>query len=253
LATYTGHSSWIYSIAFLPDSKHIVSGSLDGSVRVWSLTEGHQVGEAVQVESEVWAVAASEDRKLLASGGADGKVIVWDAKSHEKVVEGEERHLDVARSLSFSSDSKRVTSSSYDQSVIVWSTSTGERLAGPFIGHTGDVYCVAFSPDAERLASCDRNDIRIWQSDSAKLALPPIQTTDYDGGARSLSWTPDGNQIIAACVDNSIQIFDASNGTQIARWNAHTDSIWSIAISRDSRYIVSGSYDRTVKLWDAAT
>ncbi|KIJ59596.1 hypothetical protein HYDPIDRAFT_100430 [Hydnomerulius pinastri MD-312] len=209
LATYTGHSDNIQSIAFLPDSKHIVSGSFDGSMRVWSLTQGDEVEEA-------------------------------------------ERHSHWVRSLSFSRDSSRVASASDYKSVIVWSTSTGKRLAGPFTGHTGWVYCVAFSPDAERLATCDLNAMRIWHSHSSELALPPIHTHD-GGGARSLSWTPGGNQIVAGCVDNSIRIFDTLNGSQIARWVSHTSSIWSIAISRDSRYIVSGSFDKTVKLWDATT
>ncbi|KIJ61778.1 hypothetical protein HYDPIDRAFT_54049, partial [Hydnomerulius pinastri MD-312] len=87
----------------------------------------------------------------LASGREDRRVIVWDAKSHEKVVEGKERHSDGVWSLSFSRDATRVASASYDHSVIVWSTLTGEQLAGPFTGHTDWVECVAFSPDAERL------------------------------------------------------------------------------------------------------
>ncbi|KIJ57583.1 hypothetical protein HYDPIDRAFT_96042 [Hydnomerulius pinastri MD-312] len=215
LATYTGHSGSITSLAFLPDNNYVISGSRDKTIRVWSLTEGHEIGEAIEIGRAAWAVAASGDGKFLASGGADGKVVVWDAKSHEKVVEGKERHSNWVKSLSFSSDSKRVASASTDKSVIIWSTSTGEKLAGPFTGHTDEVRCVA--------------------------------------GAHSLSWAPDGNQIIAACYDHSIQIFDTSDGTQIARWNAHTGTIRSIAISRDGRFIVSGSIDNTVKLWDATT
>ncbi|KIJ59585.1 hypothetical protein HYDPIDRAFT_118338 [Hydnomerulius pinastri MD-312] len=255
LATYTGHRNCIMSLVFMPDSKDIVSGSLDGTMRVWSLTEGNEIGEAIRVRSLVWAMAASEDGKLLASGGLGGRVIVWDAKSHKKVVEGGGRHSHVVNSLSFSRDSTKVASASEDKSVIVWSTSTGERLAGPFTGHISRVYCVAFSPDAKQLASCNENAIHIWHSHNAELALPPIRTTGYYRGPHSLSWTPDGNQIIAGCWDRTIRIFDASNGTQITRWDAHTSTgtIFSIAVSRDGRYIVSGSRDNTVKLWDATT
>jgi WD40 repeat protein len=45
-----------------------------------------------------------------------------------------------------------------------------------------------------------------------------------------------------------------------AHWNAalqtlegHLDSVWSVAFSPDGQRVVSGSYDETVRLWDAAT
>jgi WD40 repeat protein len=37
LGHYTGHSSWVTAVAFLPDGRHAVSGSADGTVRVWRL------------------------------------------------------------------------------------------------------------------------------------------------------------------------------------------------------------------------
>jgi WD40 repeat protein len=37
--TLAGHSS-VYSVAFSPDSKRIVSGSLDGTVRLWDAITG---------------------------------------------------------------------------------------------------------------------------------------------------------------------------------------------------------------------
>ncbi|KIJ57813.1 hypothetical protein HYDPIDRAFT_62459, partial [Hydnomerulius pinastri MD-312] len=142
-----------------------------------------------------------------------------------------------------------IASGSDDCSVSVWSTSTGERLAGPFVGHSLGVRFVAFSPGGEQVASCDWHNIHIWDSYSAELAIPPIAGTEY---AFSLVWTPDGKEIVAGCGGN-IRVFSVSTGAQLAQWSAHTKTIRSIAISRDGRYITSGSLDSTVKLWDAVS
>ncbi|KIJ13059.1 hypothetical protein PAXINDRAFT_81843 [Paxillus involutus ATCC 200175] len=133
---------------------------------------------------------------------------------------------------------------------MVWSTTTGERLAAPFIGHTYTVYCVQLSLD--KIASCDYRDLRIWHSHIGELLIPPIQVK-----ARSLAWTPNGQQLIAGCFDGSIKLFDASTatttGSLIAEWKGHTNVIYSIAVSRNGKFLASGSDDNTVRLWDTAT
>ena len=65
-----------------------------------------------------------------------------------------------------------------------------------------------------------------------------------------------GNNTIAVGlllnVDNII-IFDAITGSQVAILSSHTGPIRSLVFSLDERLLVSGSYDRTVKLWDIQT
>ncbi|KIJ65086.1 hypothetical protein HYDPIDRAFT_89257, partial [Hydnomerulius pinastri MD-312] len=128
LQTYSGHSATIWSIAFVPNSEHVVSASEDRTIRVWSLAECRGVGRVIKRGSSAEVVAVSEDGNLLAIGGVDGKVEIWDTKSLQKVVEAKEGHSSWVTSLSFSSDSTRIASGSDDCSVSVWSTSTGERL-----------------------------------------------------------------------------------------------------------------------------
>ncbi|KIJ66826.1 hypothetical protein HYDPIDRAFT_86046, partial [Hydnomerulius pinastri MD-312] len=249
LETLTGHKESVLSIAFLPESECLVSASWDGAVRVWSLADGREIGKTIECGSAVRAIAASEDGRFLASGGRDGRVIIWDTESHEKVVEMKNPgwSLGVVCSLSFSPDSQRIVSGSEDESVIVWCTKTGDRLAGPFMGHSGWVYSVAFSPNGVQVASCDGHNIHIWHSHTAERTIPPITAPGF--GAISLVWTPDGKQIVTGCY-LSIRIFDSATGSQVAEWDAHTNFIRSLALSRHGQYLVTGS-DKTVKVWDA--
>ena len=41
--TLTGHSGPVYSVAYSPDGKHIVSGSCDKSVKIWDAHSGKEV------------------------------------------------------------------------------------------------------------------------------------------------------------------------------------------------------------------
>ena len=41
--TLRGHSGWVRSVAYSPDGKHIVTGSLDETVKIWDSTTGKEV------------------------------------------------------------------------------------------------------------------------------------------------------------------------------------------------------------------
>jgi hypothetical protein len=52
---------------------------------------------------------------------------------------------------------------------------------------------------------------------------------------------------------DNIIILDAITGSQVAVYSSHTDCVRSLVFSLDGRLLVSGSDDRTVKLWDVQT
>ena len=45
--TLRGHSGYVFSVAYSPDGKHIVSGSEDSTVKVWDAATGKEVSHCV--------------------------------------------------------------------------------------------------------------------------------------------------------------------------------------------------------------
>src|SRR5229473_877786 len=80
LFTYTGHTGPVFSVAWSPNGKRIVSGSWDATAQVWDATKGAvplvtYTGHTDVIESLVW----SPDGRYIASASYDRTVQVWDA------------------------------------------------------------------------------------------------------------------------------------------------------------------------------
>ena len=76
-----GHSNWVRASKFAPDSRCVVSGSDDCTVRVWDVstsTELHRFRESPNLINSVDWVS---DGTSVCAGGADGSVNLWDVRS----------------------------------------------------------------------------------------------------------------------------------------------------------------------------
>ncbi len=77
-----GHSSEVFSVAFSPNGKHIVSGSDDKTIRLWDVQTGKQIGEPLNAHTEaVFSVVYSPDAKTIVSGSNDYSIRIWDAQT----------------------------------------------------------------------------------------------------------------------------------------------------------------------------
>ena len=82
--TLEGHQDTIKRFVFLQDNVHIVSRSVDGTMRKWDCETGQLVGEPWKGKDRIFGLALSPDGKTIACGRIDGSVQRWDTNGQMK-------------------------------------------------------------------------------------------------------------------------------------------------------------------------
>ncbi|KAG6906212.1 hypothetical protein DXG01_015169 [Tephrocybe rancida] len=242
-------SSIVNDIGVSSDSKQLVSGGDDKSVRIWDALTGDLVKELKGHTHYVQSVAFSPDGKRVVSGSSDRSVHIWDALTGDlvKVLNG---HTEWVQSVTFSPDGKQVVSGSNDQSVCIWDALTGGLLK-ELKGHTKLVQSVAFSPDGKQVVSGSSDEsVCIWDALTGDLVKELKKHTD---SVMSVAFSPNGKQVVSGSNDTLVFIWDALTGDCVKELKGHTNSVWSVIFSPDGKQVMSGSSDTSVRIWDALT
>ena len=239
----------IWSVAFLADGKHVLSGSQEGKIRRWRVEDGKQVGTPMDGGSAVLSIAVSRDGKWVVSGMDSGLVTVWNAESHSKVTEWK-AHNNEVWVVDVSPDGTRIATGSKGHTLCVWSLSTGERLLGP-VKHDYYVAAVKFSPDGRLIATAtwERDSVRVYDSQGGLLVEFPVTV----GSPLSLAWASDSKRLFALSDNGDIHCLDVSTGIVLSKWATHSsDDAGCIALASNGMFIAA-SASSSVSFWDTTT
>lgn len=249
---FKAHEAPVKSVTMTPDGKTIVSGSDDGTVRLWD-GDGRPIGEPLRGHKYwVRSVAITSDGKTIVSGSDDGKVRLWNAEG-KPIGKPFTGHEATVTSVAITPDGKTIVSGSADLTVRLWNAE-GRPIGEPLRGHRNWIRSVAITKDGNKIVSGSdpsdgRNDrvLLLWDLEGSHNGKP---LTGHDAGVTSVAMTPDGNTIVSGSSnDRTVRLWDAQ-GKPIGKPIKHEAPVTSVAITPDGNTIVSGSNDTTIRLWD---
>ena len=266
-AVLAGHAKGVTSLAFSPDGTRLVSGSGDGTARVWDAATGDcvaQLGSEEAVVAAAKANAAAEAAAARSKGGnniSNNEANAAAAKLAAEATAAAEEALRVAAKtgshtegincVAVSPDGFTIGTASDDTTAKLWDAATGALLR-TLRGHTHYVFSVAFSPRAAlALTGSFDETVRLWCSRSGALlrTLPA-----HSDPVTSASFSPEGRSIVTSSLDGLVRVWDAETGrcdTTLMVCASAPPPCTFAAYTPNGRLIMSAALDGKIRLWDA--
>ncbi|GMM27342.1 chromatin modification protein [Martiniozyma asiatica (nom. inval.)] len=165
--TLIGHSAPVYSVSFSPCGHYLISGSSDGTIRLWSMDTFTQLVTYRGHNSPIWDVKFSPFGHYFVSAGHDQTARLWSC-DHIYPLRIFAGHLNDVDCVEFHPNSCYIFTGSSDKTIRMWDISNGETVR-VFIGHNSPVCNLSVHPNGQQLLSSSEDGvIIIWDIASGR-------------------------------------------------------------------------------------
>jgi COMPASS component SWD3 len=264
-----GHVQNIESVEFTPDGTTLVSSDSE-TIKLWNTKTGQLIRNLAPHKNGVFAAIISPNGQTLVSAGADNIIKLWNIKTGklQRTIKTE------ARVLAISSDGKTLFSGGEDAGKIrIWNFATGKQLrtltpprpqnAISPTQRASAVISLAVSPSGQTLISggyddsfqsgalqeTDGKNLKVWNLKTGKL----IYNTSIGGsGVDTLAISPNGKIFVTGGLGYDVVLRDIKTLKPILTHKGHAGGIYGLAFSRDGKSLVSGSGDKSIRVWQLA-
>lgn len=258
LRALTGHSHFVSDVIISSDGMFALSGSWDGTLRLWDLRTGETSRRFVGHEKDVLSVAFSADNRQIVSGSRDKSIKLWNTLGECKFTIVDEGHDGWVSCVRFSPSTSNplIVSCGWDRLVKVWNLSNC-KLRTNLVGHEGYLNSVTVSPDGSLCASGGKDGVAmLWDLNEGKR----LYSLEAGAVIHDLCFSPNRYWLCAATED-SIKIWDLESKQKVGEDlkpefereygpKAIPPYAISLAWSADGTTLFSGYTDNVIRVWN---
>jgi WD40 repeat protein len=158
----------------------------------------------------------------------------------------------VVSALTYSPDGSTLAVSGYHE--VLLHKADGSAITARLVGDSPRIESLAFSSDGKLLAVSGGapgrfGEIQIWDRASSTLLKSYKISTDSLFG---ISFSPDAERVAFGCADKTVRMIRVQDGTELLKFDNHSDWVLATTFSSDGKRLLTGSRDRAMKLIDAA-
>jgi WD40 repeat protein len=254
LGTQLRHENTVLAVAFSSDSQgdsqKVITGSLDGTARVWDAVTGKPLGEPLRHKLAVKAVAFSPDGQTVLTASEDRTAQRWDAATGQPRGQPLEHDAPVT-AIAISPDGQTVLTGCDNGIVRRWNAATGQPLSEPLRLQGGSLKVVAFSPDGRIVvtAGVDKT-AQLWDT---MTDAPRGEPMLHEGTVNGAAFSADGKSVVTGSDDKTARLWDAETGKPLGEPLRYQESIVCVAFSPDGSMLLTGSGANTARVWSMAT
>jgi WD40 repeat protein len=256
------HDGPVVAVEFSDDGSRVVTGSADGTARVWDAATGSPLTPRLRHPRPVTGAKIRGDgtRVLTIS---DRTVRIWEVTASPSPPL-ELRHADRINAAEFSADGALIATASDDRTARLWSVATGQPMIAPLV-HDVKVVGVALSRDVARIATTVADGIggALWNAKTGTriAALEEnvfaktwqIGTPRHRSLVTSATFSPDSRNLVTTGTDDIALVWDATTGKTRLPPLRHSGWVMSAAFSPDGAKIATVDAQGHIGIWDAAT
>lgn len=277
--TLRSHFDGIRGLAFHPIEPVLITASEDHTLKMWNLQKTAPAKKSASLDVEpiytfrahsgpVLCVVMSSNGEQCYSGGTDGLIHGWNTTNPNidpydsydpSVLRGAfVGHTDAVWGLVYSGTHQRLLSCSADGTVRLWKATEVAPALNVFndnqeMGIPSSVDLVSSDPSL-MVASFNTGHTSIFNMETRQRIL-----TLESGVDNTVSTSCQINRVIShptlpisitAHEDRHIKFYDNNTGKLIHSMVAHLDAVTSLAVDPNGLYLMSGSHDCSIRLWN---
>lgn len=277
--TLRSHFDGVRALAFHPVEPVLVTASEDHTLKLWNLQKTVPAKKSASLDVEpiytfrghigpVLSLAISSNGEQCFSGGIDATIQWWNMPSpnvdpydtyESNVLAGTlVAHTDAVWGLAYSGIKNQLLSCSADGTIRLWNlqeklpcicTYNGDKERGiptsvDFIGCDPAHMVTSFNTGSAVIYDLETSQSLVMLSSQVDSGL---QSSNHINKVVSHPTLP---VTITAHEDRHIKFFDNKTGKMIHSMVAHLDAVTSLAVDPNGIYLMSGSHDCSIRLWN---